>query len=225
MDPTLTSWTMVFDAAAGGRAARATFVERYESLVRAYLGARWRGSPMVEELEDTVQAVFIECFKEGGVLQRVEPQRRGGFRAFFYGALRNIARDAEKRRFRNREEQAETVIFRQEVDRRDEAAEEAFDRSWVRTLLEEAIARQATEAGFKGAEAKRRVELLRLRFEGGKPIREIARLWGERSARLHHMYADARQELLGCLRRVLGEHHPGDPDQAERELVEVCRSL
>ena len=51
-------------------------------MVRAYLGARWRSSPMLQELDDAVQDVFVECLRHGGVLERARPGQPGGFRAY-----------------------------------------------------------------------------------------------------------------------------------------------
>src|SRR5262249_33343292 len=58
-----TCWTLLRDAAAGGEAPRAEFAARYAPVVRAYLAARWRGSHLLRELDDTVQDVFIECLR------------------------------------------------------------------------------------------------------------------------------------------------------------------
>src|SRR5205085_10915889 len=82
-----TCWTLLRDAAAGGEASRAEFAARYAPAVRAYLAARWRGSKLLRELDDTIQDVFIECLRDGGLLDRARADRPGGFRAFFYGAV------------------------------------------------------------------------------------------------------------------------------------------
>ncbi len=76
-----TCWFLIHGAAAGRKEDRDTFGQRYEPVIRAYLGARWRGTPRIEELDDAVQEVFVECFREGGVLDRVDSGRPGGFRA------------------------------------------------------------------------------------------------------------------------------------------------
>jgi RNA polymerase sigma-70 factor (ECF subfamily) len=86
-----TCWTLLRDAAAGGESPRAEFVSRYAPVVRSYLGARWRNSNLIQELDDTLQDVFVECFREGGLLERAEPDRPGGFRAYLYGAVRKVA--------------------------------------------------------------------------------------------------------------------------------------
>src|SRR4051794_3289330 len=95
-----TCWTLLRDAAAGGAASRAEFAVRYAPAVRAYLAARWRGSQQLRELDDAVQEVFLECLRDGGLLDRAQAGRPGGFRAFLYGAVRNVALRAEASRAR-----------------------------------------------------------------------------------------------------------------------------
>src|SRR5262245_14312420 len=99
-DPTGTSWTLIDAAAKGNRDARASFSDRYLPLVRAYLGARWSGTPLVAELDDAVQEVFLDCFREGGVLERADPTRGSGFRAFLHGVVTRAGQRFEVRRAR-----------------------------------------------------------------------------------------------------------------------------
>jgi RNA polymerase sigma-70 factor (ECF subfamily) len=73
--------------------------------------------------------------------------------------------------------------------------------------------------------ALRRVELLRLRFHEGLPIREIARRWRDDPATLHREYARAREEFKEALIGVMAFHHPGSPAQAERECAELLALL
>ena len=58
-------------------------------MIRAYLAARWQGSALRGELDDAVQQVFVECYKDGGVLERVAGKAEPGFRAFLFGVARN----------------------------------------------------------------------------------------------------------------------------------------
>lgn len=97
-----TCWTVLHAAAGGNDAAREEFARRYAPLVRAYLAAWWRGSPLVGEVDDAVQDVFVECLRDGGMLERAEPGRSGGFRAFLYGLVRNVALRFETKRARRR---------------------------------------------------------------------------------------------------------------------------
>src|SRR5204863_7594151 len=84
-------------AARGDAQARADFARRYLSVVRAYVRARWRTPPLCDEVDDAVQDVFVECFKDQGVLTNANSDAPGGFRAFLFAAVRNRARAAEAR--------------------------------------------------------------------------------------------------------------------------------
>src|SRR5262245_35289940 len=90
-----TCWTMIRGAANGSLADRDEFARRYFGIVRTYLAARWHCSSLVADVDDAAQAVFVECFRQDGVLQATESGRVPGFRAFLYGVVRNIARRFE----------------------------------------------------------------------------------------------------------------------------------
>lgn len=92
-----TCWTIVRAAAAGSLADRDGWARRYYGVVRAYLAARWRGSPLQTNLDDAAQDVFVECFRQGGALEAVAAGRVTNFRAFLYGVVRNVARRVESR--------------------------------------------------------------------------------------------------------------------------------
>src|SRR5947208_4208490 len=92
-----TCWTVI-RAAAGGRAAdREELARRYLGVVRAYLGARWRGSALRDDVDDATQEVFVECFRRNGAVEAAAAGRVPGFRAFLYGVARNVARRFESR--------------------------------------------------------------------------------------------------------------------------------
>ena len=81
--PDITCWTLIRAAAAGQAAEREEFSRRYLAPVRAYLAARWRASPILGELDDAVQEVFVACFREGGALYLVgHDERRHALRTF-----------------------------------------------------------------------------------------------------------------------------------------------
>ena len=220
-----TCWTVIRDAAGGDAAARQTFAERYESIVRGYLMARWGSSPLGQEVEDAIQEVFVEAFRDGGVLERVDADAPGGFRAFLYGVVRNVAKRAEYRHSRRRDQQPVSGFFQQSVDAAEQRLSRVFDREWARKLMREAAARQRELAHKKGAEAQKRVELLRLRFREGWPIREIARLWEVDPAGLHREYARARAEFRQALVEVVEFHRPGSREQLERECAQLLSLL
>ena len=105
-----TCWSLIRDAAGGIDQAKEDFALKYEPVLRAYLGARWRGSPRIADLEDAVQEIFVECLKEGGVLERVDPDRGGGFRAFLYGVARRVALRYETGHGRKRPDRLQTAV-------------------------------------------------------------------------------------------------------------------
>jgi RNA polymerase sigma factor (sigma-70 family) len=210
----LTCWTLIRDAAAGDPAARDRFARVYLSVVRAYLAARWRTRR--HSVEDAAQDVFVECFRSGGLLEKADAERPGGFQAFLLGAVRNVARRHEART-----RPADQLPPELPADETGPA--EVFDRAWAKTLLREAGRVQEEAARRSGPAAVRRVQLLRLRFQEGLPIREIAVRWGVEAARLHHEYATAREEFRSALRAVVAFHHPtaaaADLDRLSAELL------
>jgi RNA polymerase sigma factor (sigma-70 family) len=212
--PDATCWTMIRAAAVGDPAARERFARVYLPVVEAYLAARWRGAR--HDADDAAQDVFVECFRAGGLLEKANPEHNGGFRAFLLGAVRNVARRHEARK-------RLAAQLPADLPADDTAPAEAFDRAWARSLLKEAARVQEEQARSVGLAAERRVQLLRLRFHDGLPIRAIADRWGEDAARLHHEYAVARDEFRAALRAVVAFHHPGAPpgdiDQLAAELL------
>ena len=64
--PDATCWTLIRDAGGGDPAARERFARAYLPVVKAYLAARWRAAR--HSVEDAAQDVFVECFKNGGLL-------------------------------------------------------------------------------------------------------------------------------------------------------------
>jgi RNA polymerase sigma-70 factor (ECF subfamily) len=221
--PETTCWTMIQAAAAGSAREREEFACRYAPVVRAYLAARWRASPFLHHLDDAAQDVFVECFKDDGVLDRAEQAR--GFRPFLYGVVRNVAARIERQRGTSRERQPPSDVDLGEVAASDESLSREFDRAWARTLLREAAELMAQCAGVAGPAACRRVELLRLRFHDGLPIRDIAARWQVDPAVLHHEYAKARQEFKAALLAVVAFHHGATPAEVEQECADLLALL
>jgi DNA-directed RNA polymerase specialized sigma24 family protein len=213
-----TCWTVIRAAAAGSIPDRDELARRYLGVVRASLGSRWRGSPLAQDLDDAVQEVFVECFRQGGALEAVGNGRVPNFRAFLYGVVRNIARRFESRPFR-------AIAPLSEVASEEAGLSRLFDRAWAEAIMAEAARLQRTQATERGAEAVQRVELLRLRFEENLPIRAIADRWGVEAAKLHHAYALARQEFRAALLQVVAFHHPAGSAELDREASALLRAL
>jgi hypothetical protein len=217
----ITCWTLIRDASGGDARAREEFARLYLPLVRSYLGARWSGRLPPEEVEDAVQEVFVDCLKEDGLLERARRGDRSGFRALLKVACRYVALRVEARRARSRDAGLGDSALEALTPVDEETLGLAFDRAWGQALLREAAARQAERAREKGPEARRRVELLELRFREGLPIRDVAARWGVDAAWLHHQYAQAGKEFERALREVIAFNNPGEPEAVERELREL----
>ncbi len=213
-----TCWTVIRAAAAGSPADRDELAHRYLAVVRAYLAARWRGSLLRPDIDDAVQEVFVECFRQGGALEAAGSGQVSSFRAFLYGVVRNVARRFESRPMR-------AAVPLPEIEANEESLSRLFERTWARAIMTEAAQLQRRRASERGPESVQRVELLRLRFEDGLPIRAIAERWGVTAAELHRAYARARQEFRAALLEVVAFHHPGSPAEVEQEAASLLMSL
>lgn len=220
-----TCWTVIRGAAEGGGGERTHFVTLYSPVIRAYLLARWRNSPLRQSVDDAMQEVFLACFRDGGVLARADSEQPGGFRPFLYGVVRNVARDIEKRRARRREKRLDTAIAAAIEPPQDDSLERVFDRAWAAAVVREAAEAQRRAAEADGPDAVRRVEILRLRFEEGLPIRDIAARWDADAARLHREYAKARREFEEALIDVMLFNHPGSRVRARDEARKLLALL
>lgn len=220
-----TCWTVIQEAASGGQVARDAFARRYAPVVRAYLARRWRGLSLQDSLDDAVQEVFVDCFREGGVLHRADRTRPSGFRAFLYGVVRIVALRIESERAKSRECQPPSGFDPGEIERREATLSRVFDREWARAVLREATELQTLRAKALGDAAVKRVELLRLRFGEELPIRDIAARWGAEAKDLYREYAIARQEFKASLFDVVSFHHPSTPGEVERECAELMTLL
>ncbi|MHC4473113.1 MAG: RNA polymerase sigma factor [Planctomycetota bacterium] len=223
-DREATCWTVIEGAAAGRAEDREDFARRYLPVVRSYLLARWRQSPLRVDLEDAIQEVFLDCFKRGGALEKAERDRGGGFQAFLYGVVRNVARHFETSRARRKVRGS--VGFDPDRERADEESlSKVFDRAWATEIMREAANLQASAAESDDEGRGRRVELLRLRFHSDLPIREIAKRWEEDPAVLHREYTKARREFRAALREAVAFHYQGPDEEIERRCGELLQHL
>ena len=175
------------------------------------------------DIDDGVQEVFVACFKEGGALQRVDASSDQGFRAFLYGVVRNVALHQERTAAR-RAARTQPAIDA-ELPAEEPSLSHVYDQAYARALMREAAETMAAKARESGGVALRRVESLKLRFEEGVPIREIARLWGARPAELHLEYAKAAREFRAALREVVGLSERCAPDRLDQECEHLLELL
>jgi RNA polymerase sigma-70 factor (ECF subfamily) len=218
-DPESTRWTLIRRAADGETAAREDFARLYEPVIRAYLGARWGRTPLYPLIDDAAQDAFVDCFRDGGALTRAISGQAGGFRAFLYGVVRNIARRIERTHYRDRERRRVDGPGLADFEAREEPLSKAFDRAWAESLVSQAADLMAERARERGPDSVRRVDLLRLRFSEGQPIREIAKAWHEEPATLHAEYRRARREFREALGEIIRHHDPSCAVEAEYKRI------
>lgn len=220
-----TCWAVVRAAAKGESTARETFAWRYEPVVRAYLSSRWTTSRHRAELDDAVQEVFLECFRDDGALVRASARSR--FRTFLYAVTRNVARRVEERAALRQRKVGGTDPLELQIASDDESSSRVFDRVWAEQIIQQARGLLEQRAGALGERALRRTEILKLRFHENRAIRDIAVEWGVEAAFVHHEYAKARTEFTKALRDVVSFHQPGVPEGVDREcerLLSLLRS-
>ena len=226
-DSQATCWTLIQSTSAGSEEDREQFAARYVAIVRMYLAHRWRGTSMLSELDDAIQEVFVELFREGGVLDVIQERRPNSFRNFLYGVSRNVARRREKDVARQRRRYPAVDIDPERHEAEEGSQSRVFDRAWAQAIFRQAGELQRERAEVAGERARKRVRILELRHQENTPIREIAMRWGQKPAELHKEYAKARVEFKSALLKVLALHYPGLTDAKLNakclQLIELLR--
>ena len=217
-----TAWAVIEAAAGGDDQAREAFAEQYAPGIRTLLGKRWSNAAHREHIDDAVQDVLVECFKHGGIIEKAEQRETNNFRVFLKTVIRHVAGRYEQRRKRTRERHRSRAFDEAEHAAQQTAASRVLDREWAREVLRAAAAEQAHRAKDISAAARLRVDILRLRFEEGKPIREIAAELELEPPYVHHQFAKAKHDFHRALLRVLRSRRP---DALDTELEEECRRL
>ena len=218
-----TSWSMILGAAAGRAVDRDLFSRRYGAVIRAYLAARWRVSQDSPGVADATNDVFVDCFKDGGALSRVDPTFAGGFRAFLYGVVRNVALMAERRLARQRDAAGGFAV--ENLADSEASLSRVFDRAWAEAVVQEARDKMGTRAS-RSATAARRFRALAMRFEQGMPPREIAVALDEPVELIYEALREARIEFKTTLMEVMAGYHPAASEaELERHGVELLAAL
>lgn len=204
-------------AAEGVVDAREEFARQYEPTIRAYLKVRWREGLPSLSVDDAVQDVFVEFYRSQGALEKANERIGGDFKAYLVGIVRNVAMRHEQKKWKHQHDP-----ISESIKSDDSSVATALDRAWAQSLLKEATLVQEETAREIGEEALRRVDLLRLRFQDGLPIREIAHRWGKADHLVHREYAKARKEFKDALRTVVACQHP---DATDAQLDAMCRNV
>lgn len=220
--PDHTHWSLVLGAACGDPQRRESFAETYAPVIRSYFAARWRLPADHERVADAVQEVFLQCFKEGGALQRVDPERSGGFRAYLYGVASKVSLMQERSRARRRRsEHGESAVDLDRVARADATLSQVFDRAWAAMIAREARRRLAQRATDDVRMAER-FRCLELQYAQELPPREIAVRLGLPAQRVYERLREARLAYRAALFEVLGEECS---TSSRSELERVCREM
>lgn len=222
-----TCWTLIEGASTGRDADIQRFVESYGPIVRAYLSARWKGSPLAANVDDAAQEVFIECFREGGMLARASSGRVESFRAFLLGAVRfiSIRFEKQKRSRDDRERPVETGFEAEDPAGDDKRLSRVFDRAWAQSIVREAATRHAERARIMGQDAQRRLEILQLHFNEGMRIKDVSEKFGMPLKATHHAFDKARKEFEESLGDVIRYHQPGEHLSIEKEIERLLELL
>ncbi|MEZ5965630.1 MAG: sigma-70 family RNA polymerase sigma factor [Planctomycetota bacterium] len=223
--PAETCWTVVHAAAAGEPRAARVFAETYLGIVRAFLVRRWRGLGVLSLVDDAVQEVFLDLFRSGGALSRLDAARTPTFRAFLFGVARNVALRYEERAAQSRVRRAQTPSVLEVLPADQQTMSRQFDLAWAQRMVARAAERQRAWAEASGPDAVRRVDILRLRFAEGMPIRAIAEQLQQPAERVHREYARAREEFKKALRAEVALHCRGTAADVERECQEIVAVL
>jgi hypothetical protein len=134
---------------------------------------------------------------------------------------RNIALKAESRRRPTSLDPVDAAG----IESDEESLSRIVDRAWAEMIVHEAAEVMREAAAKRGGDALMRVDLLRLRFAEGLPIRDVAVRWNEDPKAVHRHYARAREEFAVALKEVLARHHPGPPAEIEREVARLRELL
>ncbi len=216
-----TSWSLVLGAAAAVPADREEFGRRYGPVIAGYFAARWRLPVGHERVDDARQEVLLRCFSPGGPLERVDPARSGGFRAYLRGVVGRVASELERKMSRRARREARG-FEPDDVAALQSTPSEAFDRGWAEMVTDQAWAVMADKArGHPWAELRLRV--LGMRYADGLAPREIAAAIDELGVRqVRRMVATGRHHFRTAMMHVLSGYHP---DLSSVQLEQKCREL
>jgi DNA-directed RNA polymerase specialized sigma24 family protein len=189
-----TSWTLLSEVRRKdsiGATALAEFTRRYYRPASAYIAAIVQDSDKAEEI---AQEFFITVVLSGRLLARLD-RAKGSFRPYLKQALRHYVIDAKRKQERKKRRALEEA-FRpdgwtagwERLGPADQLAPDAaFHAAWVRTLLEDALARVQQLCEAKGQTEHLAVFLGRYLSESVDPPswRELGMAYGidEKAAR------------------------------------------
>jgi RNA polymerase sigma-70 factor (ECF subfamily) len=212
---------MILGAAARQPADQERFVMRYTPLIKAYLAARWKLPVQHEDVSDASQEVLLQCFREHGALETVDPGAGSGFRAFLYGVTRNVAAMTERKWSRLKETQAShSGVF--ELANDEASLSHVFDRGWAEVVVREARSLLHRRSLMRGGSSALRARGHELRYQEGLPPRDIAPRLGLDVKKIYRLLEDAQIDFQEALLEVMASEAP---NASRAELERKCVDL
>lgn len=207
---------MIVAAGAGDGPSRDTFARIYGRVIRVYLAARWRLPTTHEAVEDGTQEVFVQCFKPGGALDRVEPGGPARFRSYLYAVVKHVADRIERKNRVRATAQEHSGAGLDDIARNEATLSRVFDRAWVGMITREAWFTMVSRFE-EGAAGHDRIQILDLRYQQGLSSGEIATRLGLPADYVYQQLRNAKRDFRAALLDVVGAYHP----QASREEIEA----
>jgi RNA polymerase sigma-70 factor (ECF subfamily) len=228
-----THWSVVLKAGSGDTTgcheALCALCETYWYPVYAFIR---RSGATAADAEDLTQAYFAR-FLEKRFLEDVRPEK-GRFRSFLLVSVRNFLhneRDRERALKRGGSErplplhgpQGEVLYEREPAD--SATPEILFEKAWVRSLLDRAMARleQESEDAVRGGRFTRLKPFLS--GEGAEvTYADLAQDWGVGESAVRVAVHRLRRRFGALLREEVGRtvEHPGDVEEEIRYLLTVA---
>jgi hypothetical protein len=228
-----TDWAELGPAATADAARLDRLIRLYWTPLRIFLAASF---PSLKDQADVLLQEFAEDkILKAGWLQRADPQR-GQFRDFLKFSLRNFVLD---RLSRAEVRHAPLSLDELEVELpAQEETAEAFDLTWVRTVLAETLRRMEADCKDPSAEQPRRSqiwEMFRIRlleplFHDAPqvPYDQLIEIFGLKSPTdASNMLLSAKRKFKTHLTQVIKEYAEADAATAEeiRALEEFVARL
>lgn len=196
----LRSWQEALAAARGDAAARAVFWLHHVRRIHAWLWLRWRHGTLRSSIDDATQEVYLECFRPGGAFAHFDPARaHHGVLPFLHAVVRNVAQRFERSRRRERAHQIDYAV--EHTTFADAPLTTSGDATIDRERLAAALDHLDDGDPEPGGPHSLRT-FVRLHFEEGRPVREIARAWQAPPTLVHELRRRACRRLRACLRRI-----------------------
>jgi RNA polymerase sigma-70 factor (ECF subfamily) len=227
-----TLWTQVLAAGDPGDPAHLRVLDRlarrYWRPVFAYVRTAWGRS--VEDAQDLTQDFFARIL-ERGFLARARPER-GSFRGFLKRSLRNYLVDRERAAAARRPDRpvfsldaAPGELERLGPASPDETPDDAYDRQWVKGLLDEALGRLRSileQTGKTRHYAVFEAYCLTEPSPGAPPLTyaDVARTTGLSESAVRHALEESRLMLRSVLKERIRDYATDDVE-AEAEVEDL----